>query len=663
MPHFKPSVPASKIWIDLILLGISIAFFIPFIYFIKPIRVGDGSQYYALELAWKTTLRPYMTDTSWMAYDHLTHSGQIAALVSTTDLKNTYPTLTIGSTGDFLHFWFYSLCAAVVAGMGSIFGADIPSNASFLILHCILLASLLVIARRNFGWKGLAAVSILTFFSPSIWYVNKVHTEFFTYCVTTSAVILFLRKRYVAAAFFLALASTQNISFAAISFFTLGIDLWSRKKLNYSGIEMVLLALTIILVFIHPAYYLLRYGTVDPQFYTAGAKIGSNLRYAWIWLIDPDLGLFPNWPLGIVLLILALIALRGRSLNRPDLFYWLIFAACYITVSLIAQSSTTIMNSGATPGMARYAIWYLGLFFPALLLIVDHLSWSKWFSVVFIVLLLPGAAVNLASFFPTLPVRYTTPSILSLWLQKNTPNLYNPPPEVFAKRFSGIGENPSLWNALAIVGPDCHKILLINPSLKDVENGILGGRDCGFDPGKLSQIIKEHLTNGSWAGTGAPTYVRLTDAEWEESQFIPVLGNWYGVNQGSVITSLMLNGWSTPGQEGTWSDGGHATLALPYLSKESHLSIEIETSPFTAPAHPYTLLTIYIGGNRTWSGNLSRQTIIRIRLPDNLYISDSKPSLEFVIANPASPLSLGISTDQRALGIQLTRIRFISSNP
>jgi hypothetical protein len=37
--------------------------------------------------------------------------------------------------------------------------------------------------------------------------------------------------------------------------------------------------------------------------------------------------------------------------------------------------------------------------------------------------------------------------------------------------------------------------------------------------------------------------------------------------------------------------------------------------------------------------------------------------LRFAIDNPVSPLSLGISSDNRKLGIGLLRIRFVSSNP
>lgn len=665
MKYLK-KIPLKKdFWIDFFVLGVPLIALVLLMFFSKPINVGDGSQYYALALAWKTTWRPFMTDASWTAYGHLVNSGRIIGLVTVTDLKGIFPTLTLGSTADFGHFWFYSLCASIVAWTGQVLGMYIPIHTSFLIAHCFLFTTMLVIARKSFGRKGVAVVSILTFLSPIIWYVDKVHTEFFTYCLTTSAVILFIRKQHVFAAFFLALASTQNISFAAISLFVLGIDALFRRHKRFAGLDAALLVLSIALMLLHPVYYFFRYGTVDPLFYAGQAITNINIKYAYIWFFDPDLGLFPNWPLSIVALMLALIALRGKRTNRLNVFCWLAFVACYTSVSILAQSSTPNLNSGATPGIARYALWYLGLFFPAMLIIADKFLSSKWVSFGSLAFIAIGLIFSVEFFRPTLPQEYNKPSLISFWIQKHLPNVYNPPPEIFAERYGGVGEDASLWKALAVVGPDCQKILLISESFNG-EGDVLGGKGCGFDPGKLSQVIRGHLANGSWGGTGAPTYVRMSGEELAESRFIPTLGNWYMVNIGSVSTNLLINGWSIAENWGTWSDGKNASLALPCWVIENQLNtfhiIELELTPFIAPSHLYTKLTIHLGTSAVWSGSLVQQSIIQITLPDKA-CEINNSLLRFAIDNPVSPLSLGISSDNRKLGIGLLRIRFVSSNP
>jgi len=44
-----------------------------------------------------------------------------------------------------------------------------------------------------------------------------------------------------------------------------------------------------------------------------------------------------------------------------------VFVVSYLAISLFAQSSTQNLNSAATPGLSRYGLWYIALFFPLFL--------------------------------------------------------------------------------------------------------------------------------------------------------------------------------------------------------------------------------------------------------------------------------------------------------
>lgn len=178
-----------------------------------PTRVGDGSEYYAMYFAWKDTFRPFMTEPSWSEVGRLADSESIRYFVPLEFLKNAFPALKLGSTADFNHFWFYSFLAALISNFFSLLGIKLSPHISFLILHLIMFLFPCILARRYFGCPGLLAVLLLTFFSPILWFIDKVHTEFFTYCLSLSAVIFSLRQKYITAAFFLSIASTQNISF------------------------------------------------------------------------------------------------------------------------------------------------------------------------------------------------------------------------------------------------------------------------------------------------------------------------------------------------------------------------------------------------------------------------------------------------------------------
>ena len=80
----------------------------------RPVRVGDGSEYYALFLAWRAGGRPFMTDAAWAAYEALYAGRSVDGLVAPHDLVRAFPALVQGATADFNHFWFYSGAAAAL---------------------------------------------------------------------------------------------------------------------------------------------------------------------------------------------------------------------------------------------------------------------------------------------------------------------------------------------------------------------------------------------------------------------------------------------------------------------------------------------------------------------------------------------------------------------
>lgn len=504
----------KEIWVDILIFIVSFIVFIPLLFYGNPTRVGDGSEYYALSLAWISTNKPFMTETSWQVYDRVYNSGEINYLVDTTSLKKWFPGLKLGNTFDMLHFWFYSFCAAIITKMGNIIGIRIPIHMNFILLHYIMLTSMFFIAWRNLRWKGLITAIILTFLSPVIWYFDKVHTELFTYCVTSISVIYFLRKKYFYSAFFLALAATQNISFTAISILVLGFGVILREKKVFSLTEAILIVLTIGTLAIHPAYYFSRWGYIDPILVSNKANIGQNLKYFYIWFIDPDVGLLPNWPFGFCLLASLFFPGREKKLNDSSIFPWLVFLTVYICVNLWANSSTANLNHGATPNIARYSIWYLSLFIPALLIFIEKISSKSWMKIFIFFSIACGIIYNTYFFIPNKPETYTKPTFFSFWLQKNFSKLYNPPPEIFAERYGGVGEMPALMDTFAIIGPDCHKILILNNPL-DVGYDIIRDNNCNFELKKLSSIIeKKFLSNKIIM---IPSYIWLTDAEIKEN--------------------------------------------------------------------------------------------------------------------------------------------------
>ena len=433
-------------------------------------RVGDGSEYVAMYYSFATDFQPWSSLASFAAYDNYLASGEILGLVDSSTLKTAFPPLaSIVGQWDFNHFWLYSLLAYLcqitfTLGMGTS-----SAKSGFLILHLLLTCWLMIESYKKFSFKGLAASILLVLSSPILWFTFAIHTEYFTFALTTVAFIYILSGERLKASLCLAIASTQNPSFLVISLAALIYDLISRRKRNWLPKDWILICFVIGIGLLHPSYYLIRYGAATPQSLAGGLSFGGNIKYVYIWFLDPDLGLFPNWPLSFaVLILLALLWKYGRNSfdSWPVLpgtrFEINSYILIYLAVSIVAQSGTTNLNSGATPGVARYALWYICLFFPAILFFTTRLSNSKKQSKILVAPIISVfLLLNIVSNHPFKNEDYSRPSAIGLYFQRYFSRLYSPPPEVFAERYSGFGE--AIWTsqASAVLGPDCRRVLIL----------------------------------------------------------------------------------------------------------------------------------------------------------------------------------------------------------
>lgn len=464
-------------------------------------RVGDGNEYYALFFAWTETQRPWMTQSAYEVFQAFFNSGEVSVLVPAESLQLQFARLQVNHTGDFNHFWFYSLLAAICSGLAHSLGIGLDTHDSFLVLHFLLLSGMLWVAFRHFGLTGLAVVLVMTFASPMVWFIDKVHTEFFTFCLATTAVVLFAARRNVASAVLLAMTSTQNPSFTVVAMVPLAWRALAEWKRPYTVFEVAGIATTALLVLVHPVYYFARLGVVTPQLALAGITKDNSVFISFIWLFDPDVGLLPNWPLGTALLIVSVWALIAQ-LNTARLGWrYLSFASVYLLVSFYFQSLTGNLNSGATPGLARYATWYMPLLFP---LVHQLFVFARQRIPVAVGL---GLAIVLGGVYTAIDAaprqfgKYVVPSMSSKFIQTRMPWLYDPPPEIFAERYSGIGEGIRRSTVRGVLGPDCRKLLVLPyPDRRDVT----ASEEC---QSKLDEA-REAVLNVT---DPKPVYLRLDD--------------------------------------------------------------------------------------------------------------------------------------------------------
>lgn len=541
--------------------------------FMPAIRVGDGMEYYGLYYAWTGTFRPWMTDISFDMYQKFHDAGVVIGTHGRDYLENAFPALKLGTTSDFNHFWFYSLLAAVIQSPLASVGLVINAHGAFMLLHVALFVFLTGVAYSCHGWRGFWTAVVMTLGSPIIWYVNKVHTEFLTYCLTLVGIILAMKSQLIAGAVVMSIAATQNpgLSFVPVAMLGLrGLGQWETK---YSRWEVAGAITTVVLLALHPAYYFARYGVITPQLLAGGAIPGVGLSYSYIWLFDPDVGLFTNWPFGLSLLILGAIIWRNGVISNSTLYpkvswhLWTVIAVFFLA-SLYSHASTENLNSGGSPGLARYALWYIPLIYPAALAVITRISTlqgpSKFQA---------HAAVSLAVAATCLFVMsmkyemYLRPSTLSRFIQTYAPNLYTPPPEIFGERFSG---SEPLYPYSAVVGPDCKKTLLL--PAPDFGGKISVSEECPFDGNQIRNWIESKRKDIVEA-----TYTQLDSQSIALPEPIAI-GAVYHHN--SETNSVRMLGWAEAEESHRWSNSTESTLRF-FLANEDKSNLCLSITGFT----------------------------------------------------------------------------------
>jgi hypothetical protein len=624
-------------------------------------RVGDGSEYYAMFYAWDEGQRPWMDSAANAAYDKLQRSTEVVGLVPRPWFYEAFSELRVGNTTDFNHFWFYSLLALVCQKLAMLLGIKLSIHASFLALHGVLIGTTVAAAYHYYRLRGMLVMLLLIFASPLLWYLDKVHTEPFTLCLLFIGMMQMHRARYAAAAWLFALVSTQNPSFALIAGIPWAYRVLLQWRQRFSGSELLLLALAAVTVLLHPLYYEMRYGVVTPQLLAGGAALGSNLSSFYVWILDPDLGLLPNWPLGTAALLAAGAlwywrrrfpqaqpAAPRQGSNWPEAAFLL----AYVLINFYAQSSTSNLNSGATPGLARYALWYMPLAFSLLLWISAQCPWrtARGYALALGVLLLTGAALQ--RYNPHTPEQYVTPSRLSYLLQSKLPTWYNPAPEIFMERYSGHGEERAYD---LIVGPDCRKMLLIYHVNTP---GAMSPNRCLFDNDKLSAYRR-----AVQAQVPQPYgYVYLSDAQ-AMGMLLSVSPAPYKLGLQDSGGFVLGRGWGQQEPWGVWSVGKRAELNFPCSGEQFYrvdqpFDVALKMEPYGQQA-----LTLRAGEQVLWQGPVrAGGADIRFTVPpSNCKQGVSQVVLE--IANPTRPSDDGKSGDNRALGVSLFGLQFLGQTP
>ncbi len=361
---------------------------------------------------------------------------------------------------DFVHFWFYALLAAPYVWLTSLLGLN--ALWAFTLLNCTLLGFAIWIVLPRAG----VATTLLIFVGPTIWWIDKAHTEAFTVSFVSIAIAL-MRERPGWAMAAAGAAATQNPPIAVLCVL-IGAAHIGRKRIRralrepagvkpagYDGILdrrfAIGAAIGLALAVLQPIYTYARHGT--PSLLLGATHHGlPTFAELTAVLFDLNIGLVFMDP-AFVLAVAAGIVVLARADRRALVSADVLVAAATACVFLFAFSSTANVRHGATPGLSRYALWLLPLAIP--LLVRANIAGGRMWRAALTTLVVASTTMSLWIFHPARLDNWTQPTRLASWLWTTHPAWSNPLPEIFSEtiRFDESTQIPTATNG-------CEKILI-----------------------------------------------------------------------------------------------------------------------------------------------------------------------------------------------------------
>jgi hypothetical protein len=138
------------------------------------------------------------------------------------------------------------------------------------------------------------------------------------------------------------------------------------------------------------------------------------------------------------------------------------------------------------------------------------------------------------------------------------------------------------------------------------------------------------------------------------------------LGEGFDDTSVLCGGWGGAERRGRWTLGPRARLLLRLARAVPALDLEFEAAPFLGPLPRTLAVAVHVNGARVHSLSYEgvdrdplEPVMTRVALPAAIVGDDGEILLEWRIAAPCSPQSLGVSADARPLGLFLVKVALL----
>lgn len=165
-------------------------------------------------------------------------------------------------------------------------------------------------------------------------------------------------------------------------------------------------------------------------------------------------------------------------------------------------------------------------------------------------------------------------------------------------------------------------------------------------------VMKEYIVTGfSWlAKSWKPTYKSYTEKGVISNR--PELykyGTSMDFSKSDKDIAYKLNGWSSPEENFTWTEGNNANMLIPIDDVSCNLILKAKLFPFLAKDIKYQRANIYVNGEKVANWKIDKAGEYTAEIPKE--IVSSPLQISFELPDAVSPLESGVSEDPRVLAL------------
>ena len=550
--------------------------------------------------------------------------------------------------------WYFPVYAALCIPMTLLLRAmGLPAVYAFCYTNLLLLlAALLTAWKRTKAGEGTRALLVLALsLNPVVFYLSWCSGEVFLFAFLAMGFVHWYNRAYRPAAFLISVAGMANPVALAPGIVLIAeflLRLWTERpqrqpfpawvRANLRGV--LTFAACFLIGLVPMAWNLYHTGHINLTAtygkFTRGDE--SALSRMLAYFFDLNYGLLPYFTLMLPLSAAVLIAAVRKK--RLGCLSW---AAAFL-LTVFGYSLMVHINSGMS-GMARYNVWGSVPLVMGTVLFGQALFGERRIPRrIFRGVLCAGLALTAAVVLWYDPwfasnTDYLEMTPVAAWTLDHAPGLYDPLHSTFRSRVTHTDGAYARETPVIDRAPD-GRVRKLLASAKDREALRASLFPEGRDPEASAWLERElaRLGEGDSYISVPPAFRIGLFPRWETGRAIDFRAG------ASDAALWFTEGLSEPEEWGTWTDGGRAVMTFSAASEAPVLRCAIRCRVFTGEQR----VVVTRDGAEVFSG-VVRDGGFSFDLAND----PDAPAVTLVFAFPdaVSPLSLGMSADDRLLGI------------